>query len=544
MRRLKTNNRCYYYLEGINGDALAQIMVQYMKEGKFVRNPSFDKELEGAVPKIVPFAPRHMGHLAIKFDYLIHMLCYRQVSQGSNCAFAINARLLQSVIGVDYWMMLRTLFLQGIINTDGRYYPKRMAQQYSIVATEKIKTKYSGDNRLRRLAEKLDKEQEKYRRRTKIQVRQKLDYDFFERYQHSLSKIKVSYGKEMAEIISQHPLLSKLARLYYEQKSRAISTETCEITSVDDNGRIYSPLTNLPKLIKPFLKVKHTLDISNSHPLLFCLCIFSSYRIESSLAKDISICLSTPSPLLSPLHYDIGFDYNSFVYKQLKKTFPIPRDALKYIHLTSTGQLWNYMLNCIQNEDKTILRSDIKKALFAEVFYSTNPTMNGKSYAPIFEREFPTVYRLINKIRREYPKGALPNILMKQESKLITAVLTELYDRGCLGVNIHDEIVVLDVSKNKQCTVEEVTAIIEEVYLQHGLHPTCKVQQYSPEYVEQYIDEKLAEYSKIRAKFAEIKQKADNGDKKAQDIMRQLAQGSLELCYSDDKTEIIIHIRD
>lgn len=543
MKRTKTNNRCYYYLEGINGVTLAQIMVLYLKEGLFVKYPSFDKKLEGAVPKVVPFAPRHMNHLAIKFEYLIHMLCYRQVSQGSNRTFAINAGLLQRVIGTDYWMMLRTLFLQGIINTDGRYYPKRMAQQYSIVETEKIKTKHSGDARLKRLAEKLDKEQEKYRRKTKIQVRQKLDYDFFERYQHSLSQIKVRYSNEMAEIISQHPLLSKLARLYYEQKSRAISAETCEITSVDDNGRIYSPLTNLPKSIKPFLNIKLTLDISNSHPLLFSSCIFNSYNIKSSLAKDISKLLSTPSPLLPPLHYDIGFDYNSFVYRQLKKTFPIPRDALKYIYLTATGQLWNYMLDKIPNDNKTILRRDVKTALFAEVFYSANSTMNGKSYAPIFEREFPTVYRLINGMRREYPKGTLPNMLMKRESKLITSVLTELYDRGYLAVNIHDEIIVLDVNQNKQCTVEEVTAIIEEVYLQHGLHPTCKVQQYSPEYVKKYVEEKLNEYSKISAQYAEIKQQAENGDTKAQDIMRQLSQGNIELCYSDDKTQIITHNR-
>ncbi|MDE6492492.1 MAG: hypothetical protein K2L37_05035, partial [Lactobacillus sp.] len=250
MRKTKTNNRCYYYLEGINGDALAQNMVLYLKEGLFTQHPSFDKKLEGAVSRVVPFAPRHMNHLAIKFDFLVHMLCYRQVSQGSNRTFPMNAGLLQRVLGTDYWMMLHTLFLCGIVNTHGGYCPQIMAQQYSIIETEKIRTKYSGDARLRKWAEKLDKELEKFRRKTKIQIREKLDYEFLDRYQLSLSKLKVRYGKEMSEIISKHSLLSRLSRLYYEQKSRAITTETCEITSVDDNGRIYSPLTNLPKSLK------------------------------------------------------------------------------------------------------------------------------------------------------------------------------------------------------------------------------------------------------------------------------------------------------
>ena len=141
------------------------------------------------------------------------------------------------------------------------------------------------------------------------------------------------------------------------------------------------------------------------------------------------------------------------------------------------------------------------------------------------------------------PKGVSPACPKGSNSRAFSTILTELYNRGYIAVNIHDEIVLLDTPKDKQCTVEEVTEIIEAVYLQQGLHPTCKVQRYSPEYVRKYVEEKIDEYRKISAKYAEITQQAKNGDTVAQDILQHISQGNLELCYSDDKTEIIIHNR-
>lgn len=347
--------------------------------------------------------------------------------------------------------------------------------------------------------------------------------------------------RRLKTLIKENPMLSRYGQMYYELLCRSTLKEKMSIYSVDKNKRIYSHLTNLPKIIRPFLNLKYSMDISNSHPLLFNIVLFTTYRINSSIAIDISTHLSS---LSFSIHYDSRFDYHDYLNDMINRKIRMPRDVLKYIALTSSGKLWDYMLSIIENEDKNILRSDIKTALFAEAFYSNTNNLSSKEYAPIFKQEFPFVYSIITKIRQDYEEGALPNILMHQESKMIMHILHELYERNYMAVNIHDEIIIPDLPANENLTKEEVSEIIQDVYADKGLFPTTKLTEYNTDSLHNFIEEKEKEYTLISDRLKELREAQSKDDTVAKHTLEKLSDGSHILCLADDKKTVILHKKD
>ena len=66
--------------------------------------------------------------------------------------------------------------------------------------------------------------------------------------------------------------------------------------------------------------------------------------------------------------------------------------------------------------------------------------------------------------------------MMSFESRLIRLVLEECWRRGYRVVNIHDALIVLQVEKNMDVTVDELKSIIETVYHRSMLYPSVKVE--------------------------------------------------------------------
>ena len=66
--------------------------------------------------------------------------------------------------------------------------------------------------------------------------------------------------------------------------------------------------------------------------------------------------------------------------------------------------------------------------------------------------------------------------MMRAESMLFRLILKECWSRGYRVVNLHDALVVFDVEANEHVTIEELTAIVEQVYHRFGLFPSVKTE--------------------------------------------------------------------
>ena len=257
------------------------------------------------------------------------------------------------------------------------------------------------------------------------------------------------------------------------------------ITSIDDNKRIYSIATSTPRLLKPFLNIKYSLDVHNSHPLLFNSILMSYYNIPTSLMDKIY-------PIYEKIYTSNVESHN--VRPFLRKTLitnnieeenikSIPIDVLYYMYLTSMGLFWDVTIPKEMVDEKNLLRSDIKVLMFREVFYSKKLTARGKEYAKIFAKEFPNVYTVVLDSKREN-RTKLANDMMKIESELFGKILVELYAKKFKVISIHDAIVVLDVKQNEKCTEEVVKQVMTDVYRKYGLHPDISVDYYGKECME------------------------------------------------------------
>ena len=69
----------------------------------------------------------------------------------------------------------------------------------------------------------------------------------------------------------------------------------------------------------------------------------------------------------------------------------------------------------------------------------------------------------------------LPLMLMKLESKIFTQILTKLFNKRICCFGIHDAVAVI----NSKFSVEDIKAIMLNVYSDYGLIPTLSVDYYS-----------------------------------------------------------------
>ena len=152
-----------------------------------------------------------------------------------------------------------------------------------------------------------------------------------------------------------------------------------------------------------------------------------------------------------------------------KKSIPI--DVLKYIYSTSKGLFWDNFLDLFEDME----RSEIKQKMFCEVFYSKkSKSTRFKPFAKIFKEHYPSVWQTIKELKSE-DADKLPNEMMAHESRLFNQILVECYKRNWKVISIHDAIIVLDVESNNHFDLDELIAIMTNVYQSNKLHSTISI---------------------------------------------------------------------
>ena len=479
--------------------------------------------------------------LAKKYEFLIHTIIKRVLNNDNGIAY-LHSSILQNVFGKDYKKMLDNLYKMGILHSDGYYSLEEKTYGYYFAPNVKFTYTLRPSSYLSDYDDKLTKCLLPYQTQEEQDNKQRLDNDFlYSRYNDSLKFLKLQYIDEAVSFVTSHIFPSDKSNDYYVRVIDRYLDGDFRITSVDDNKRIYSIATSTPRLLKPFLNIKYSLDVHNSHPLLFNSILMSYYNIPTSLMDKIY-------PIYEQIYTSNVESHN--VKRFLRKILitnnieeenikSIPIDVLYYMYLTSMGLFWDVTIPKEMVDEKNLLRSDIKVLMFREVFYSKKLTARGKEYAKIFAKDFPNVYTVVLDSKREN-RTKLANDMMKIESELFGKILVELYAKKFKVISIHDAIVVLDVKQNEKCTERVVKQVMTDVYRKYGLHPDISVDYYGKECMEKLMEQNRLLKGLITDYVLQLKGLAQEGDEDAISLLKKIGNGDYDF-YLDTDNQLKLH---
>ena len=363
----------------------------------------------------------------------------------------------------------------------------------------------------------------------------------YDNFTKSLRMLKLAHRDEAEDYKKRHHFISLKSKEYFTYILNEYDKGNFNILSIDSNLRIYSILTQSPRIFKNFLNIKFSIDIHNSHPLLFNKLIIERYNINDNILHilynnlsniDNSYC--SVSKQLCKLLVNNGI--------QKEKIANIPNDIWEYIYKTSKGIFWDDFTRL--DEFKRLLRSDIKVTLFREVFYSKTLTTKGKDFAKSFKKKYPSVYKLVKESKRE-DRTFLANQMMRIESDIFRSILTKLYAKRFRVLTIHDAVIVLDVKANNQCTPELIQSIIEKEYLRSGLFPNVSTDYFSTENVAKELQQEeqdMKEINQLIDSFEVIaKDESHPRCQTCRDILKELEDGTSEIYINHATDEFVWH---
>ena len=479
--------------------------------------------------------------LAKKYEFLIHTIIKRVLNNDNGMAY-LHSAILQNVFGKDYRKMLDNLFKMGILHSDGYYSLDEKTYGYYFAPNVRFTYTLRPSSYLSDYDAKLNKCLLPYQTKEEQDNKQRLENDYlYSRYNDSLKYLKLQYVDEAVSFVTSHIFPTDKSNEYYVRVIDRYLDGDFRITSIDDNKRIYSIATSTPRLLKPFTNIKYTLDVHNSHPLLFNSILMSYYNISTSLMDRIY-------PIYEKIYTSNIESHNVRLF--LRKTLItnnieresikyIPTDVLYYMYLTSMGLFWDVTIPKEMVDEKNLHRSDIKVLMFREVFYSKKLTARGKEYAKIFAKDFPNVYTVVLDSKREN-RTKLANDMMKIESELFGKILVGLYAKKFKVISIHDAIVVLDVKQNEKCTEEIVKEVMTDVYRKYGLHPNISVDYYGKECMENLMKKNMLLKELITDYVSQLKGLAEEGDEDATTTLKKIGNGNYDF-YLDTDNQLKLH---
>lgn len=198
-------------------------------------------------------------------------------------------------------------------------------------------------------------------------------------------------------------------------------------------GRIYSTLTNLPKILRPYLRIDGKsfieLDISNSQPLVLCLL----YR---------NWCES--------------------------KGIQIPKDGIEYQILCQTGQFYYNFKNYVKENNVPVFET-FKIDVFTRIFFNKEYG-SLTSYQKLFKKRFPSVFECILDIKKSHYKEVAIKLQKHEADIIINKISNRLIKEGITTFyTIHDCIA---ITSNHQ---DEALEIMHEEFNKEGIEPSIKI---------------------------------------------------------------------
>ena len=383
-----------------------------------------------------------------KYQYLLHIIITRcRQSDEGHCH--LNTQFYRDHIFHDHWNdMLLNLSFMGIIDI-GSYV---VGKHSTTITLMKWNIDYMTSYNVKFIKwAKVEADRRKMFEQVEVTP-------FTRKYMESLTCLRLT-RKDDALVYIDEAIKDKETHSYQYHRSCIDDFKEGDIRifKIDEQGRIYHHLTSLPRSLREFFNIKYELDISNSHPLLLNHYLIKYYSIPLDIIREAN----------AHYHYDV-----EKLSKLLKTNkLDIPSDVLEYIIKTQLGVFYDDFVD----EFGDMERSEVKKRVFSQVFYSHIMDRYVSKFCKAFIRKYPNVWKVIRSMKL-VTDDKLPHTMMRAESMLFRLILNKCWDRGYKVVNLHDALVVFDVEINKRVTVYELTTIIEQVYHRFGLFPTVKVE--------------------------------------------------------------------
>uniref|UniRef100_UPI003217C66C hypothetical protein n=1 Tax=uncultured Draconibacterium sp. TaxID=1573823 RepID=UPI003217C66C len=538
-----------YSIEGLEAEALYLNYLTFLEEQRAIKNfTPCDSPVVNSVAnqylKDFKFKDPGKPSEAItvnKFKLLVHLLILGNYDKDNH---RLNATILQKLIGPHYNLMLQSMCFNGIISKSDYYIPGKSSFTYTIFEPYQVKIRTNKNFYVQKRLEKL---KTLYKKLNDKEVEKISDEVFRKQYESNLNKLGlVKY--DIRNFIYQLPCSEKAKVTYFEVLDK-LENRVFNL-SEDERRRIYSTFTRTPKIMRNFLPLRFSTDVSNSQPLLLNYFLIQKYNIELHILNDI---------------YSTSFNYNNNdttiihnagknLYNELEnnsKAFirksHIPRDVLLYIYLSSNGKLWNFfqLSGGLQNVPRYLL----KEKLFEQVFYNKKLSSWKREFAKAFKTIFPNVYSAILDFRREVNKNGEENLALKMtrlESEIIRNILQRTWDAGMETLNIHDALILLDTEKNKNFAENQVNKIIKSVYKEYGLFVTTTTDYFSIEQAEDELQVLQDNQQKIDELKSELYQTAltatdDELFQRTVNLMDGLEDGSIEVVFEGGNPFLIFN---
>lgn len=455
---MRKNLECRLILpQNISIDEIVEAHIKYVTTPQTLvdyRSISCDSscfEPKVDIIKEAKVAPRK-AVLYHKYLFLLHIIISK-CRESKNNKIHLEYKILTDILGDGYGDMLYNLKELGIIN---------MTTTYTIGVESRIISLINWEFDIRvfknlKVISYIKKYEDKVSQFSKEFEKEVENNPFLQKYNESLSYFELINIEKAIEYINSQIKQPSHSYHFYLTRIENFNKKNLKIISIDNNDRIYHYFTNLPKSLKQFFNIKYQLDISNSHPLLFSKYLIYYYSINKSILHNL---------------YNIDIDSYHKVSQQLCKylgirSIDVPNDVLRYLYSTSKGLFWDNFVEIFGSMD----RGEVKATLFKEVFYSNGMTTRGKEYAKEFTHQYPNVWKVIRKMKKE---DKLPHLMMKFESHIFRQILAECYKHEFKVISIHDAIIVPNIEANIDC-LDKIKSIMKEVYARYGLKPNVSI---------------------------------------------------------------------
>lgn len=226
-------------------------------------------------------------------------------------------------------------------------------------------------------------------------------------YEHNEAVIKLgasfvaSYDNSLRQLAFPNDVLEFIYNLDDDTKSKCLNSMRWfstigTITKVDAANRIYSPVFNMPKVLRKKLNYNFSVDVHNSHPLILCLLLREYYqRHNNSICYILDSVLNNKRIICSPNNDNL------------------PEDVVEYISLTESGKLWDMLV-----QKTGLKRDEVKSLCFQNILYSRQHHCNLKNpFVAVFNKYFPNVIIAVEGIRQEIKQYCIDRHLYKPKKK-------------------------------------------------------------------------------------------------------------------------------
>ncbi len=476
-----------------------------------------------------------------KYTFLIHKLIKRCRNNKEGDFTRFSTKVLQATLGAVYKDMLNTLVAMNIIRIANEYIPTIQARLIEFNSNLSVTSEMRYNVAVDKYNKKMEQELKKYEKEQLEEIRSEMGNELYDNFIKSLNLLHLTHETEAKDYLNRHKFMSAKSKEYFSYILEEYKKKDFKILSVDKNLRIYSILTQSPRIFKNFTNIKFTCDIHNSHPLLFNKIIIDKHNIDNNI---LHILYNNINNIDNSL-YSVGKQLRKLLINnniQECKIENIPNDIWEYIYKTSKGVFWDDFTDL--NEFKRLLRSDIKVTLFREVFYSKTLTTKGKDFAKVFKKKYPSVYKLIKESKKN-DRTFLANQMMRIESDIFRSILTKLYAKKFRVLTIHDAVIVLDVKANTKCNPKLVQSIIGKEYQRIGLFPNSSVDYYSTENVAKELQQEEQDLKLINELIENFRVIAnDEAHPKYQsskEIIEELEKGTAEIYINHRTNQFVWH---